>query len=441
MKAATGDLLRISSDVLVQNTPHIYPEHDSQAGGDRRLGVGMDNRQLKQAIADYNDRVAEKVIKPIAEWQLGFRTATNSFNMLNERADKVVERQVLLDKARANRSPKLERLRTRARGDGLSESEQQHLESDIEAIETYVQEKEAKLNAAKMAFHSMELEVFEQLKSLTEDCTGIKALIAMMMDEVATLVRHGDGWADGTKDRSRRARFGSPPTLHPFLAPLQHYTQHNARISPIAPQMRSCIDAMGDLEVQPLVATAKTSDLSPIGQVGPNATAGDSRLPPRVPPPHPQPQPEPEPQRGRPVQFATSSACPPAATDFGIGAAMRRGGLIRDAAYAVVLLGAPHVPPPPPPPNPNPAPAATGGSRIAPVYDSSALDPALPAEDRRAASVGAVGGPSSQPGAAPGSPGSPTLPLDASIDAGKDALDREDTATSAGKVRRGETGG
>ena len=43
-------------------------------------------------------------------------------------------------------------------------------------------------SSARMAFNSMEMEVFEQLKSLAEDCTGIKALVAMMMDENATLV-------------------------------------------------------------------------------------------------------------------------------------------------------------------------------------------------------------------------------------------------------------
>ena len=81
----------------------------------------------------------------------------------------------------------------------------------IAEIEDYIQEKEAKLSAAKMAFYSMELEVYQQLKTLTEDCTGIKALFAVIMDESSNL-------------------------------------------------MRTSVDALGEIDLPPLVATTRTRD-------------------------------------------------------------------------------------------------------------------------------------------------------------------------------------
>ena len=97
MRRTTDDLFDTCIRVLSRATPRVYLEHDSQSGVDRPLGDGTDVVALRQALGDFDDRAGEKVLKPLAEWKLGFRTASNSVRLLGERSDAVVERHRKLD--------------------------------------------------------------------------------------------------------------------------------------------------------------------------------------------------------------------------------------------------------------------------------------------------------------------------------------------------------
>ena len=93
MRSTTGAFIVTCTEILAGKTPHVYLEHDSAPSGERNLGVGMDAKAMRQALSDYKDRVQEKVLKPINEWKLGFRTANNSVDLLKQRCDAVLDRK------------------------------------------------------------------------------------------------------------------------------------------------------------------------------------------------------------------------------------------------------------------------------------------------------------------------------------------------------------